>query len=75
MPLRLAEGVLVEEPDGVLEMEGEHEVVHELVVPALLDSEGVGAGVALRRLAMLRPRKVMEDTAASASPDSHRVDS
>jgi hypothetical protein len=30
---------------------------------------------ALRRLAMLRPRKVMEERAASASPASHRVDS
>jgi 23S rRNA (adenine2503-C2)-methyltransferase len=35
----------------------------------------VGAGDALRRLAMLRPRKVMDDTAASASPASHRADS
>ena len=29
----------------------------------------------LRRLAMLRPRYVIEDTAASASPASHSVDS
>ena len=63
-------------------------VLEELPVPLGL---GVGAPVevlggvpvldedgdadALRRLAMLRPRKVMDDTAASASPDSHSVDS
>ena len=41
---------------------------------ALLDNEDVGDGEALRRLAMLRPRYVMDDTAASASPDSHSVD-
>jgi hypothetical protein len=39
------------------------------------DEEGVCAGEALRRLAMLRPRKVMEERAASASPASHSVDS
>ena len=39
----------------------------------VLDEDGDAD--ALRRLAMLRPRKVMDDTAASASPDSHSVDS
>lgn len=40
--------------------------------------DGVGGGVregeedALRRVAMLRPRLVMDDTAASTSPASHR---
>ena len=54
----------------------------ELAVPLRLgegvpeaEGEGVRELDALRRLAMLRPRYVMEDTAASASPDSHRVDS
>ena len=33
------------------------------------------AGDALKRVAMLRPRKVMAEKAASASPASHSVDS
>ena len=39
--------------------------------------EGIAecAGEVRRRLAMLRPRKVMDDTATSASPRSHSVDS
>ena len=75
VPLRLGEGVPVEEPEGVSELEGERVKVSELVVLALLVDDNVGAGDALRRLAMLRPRYVMEDTAASASPASHSVDS
>ena len=47
--------VVLIEPEGL-----------ELAVEA-----GVGAGEALRSVAMLRPRMVMDDTAASASPDSH----
>ena len=39
------------------------------------EGKRVCVGDALRRLAMLRPRKVMEERAASASPTSHRVDS
>ena len=57
--LVLGEGVSVEELEEVPEG----------------DEDKVGDGEALRRLAMLRPRKVMEDTAASASPASHSVDS
>ena len=75
MSFMLGEGVTVEELDAVPEGDGERVDVAALVVLALLDDDGVGAGDALRRLAMLRPRKVMEDTAASASPDSHSVDS
>jgi hypothetical protein len=37
-------------------------------------AEGEGVADELRMLAMLRPRKVMLDTAASASPASHSVD-
>ena len=40
-----------------------------LLVPA-----GEGDDERLRKVAMLRPRKVIEDTAASASPTSHSVD-
>ena len=48
---------------------------------SVLDSETVFEGVGeidaemLRIVAMLRPRKVMEDTAASASPESQREES
>ena len=41
---------------------------------ALLVNDGVGDEERLRMLAMLRPRKVRLDTAASASPASHSVD-
>ena len=73
MLLGLGEGVPVDELEGVVD--GERVDVAALVALTLLDEDGVGAGDALRRLAMLRPRKVMDDTAASASPDSHSVDS
>ena len=73
--LVLGEGVPVEELEGVLEVDEERVDVAALVVLALTDDDDVGDGEALRRLAMLRPRKVMDDTAASASPASHRVDS
>jgi hypothetical protein len=43
-------------------------------IVALLVAEGEGDDERLRMLAMLRPRKVMLDTAASASPASHSVD-
>ena len=73
--LGLGEGVPAEELEDVPEVVGERVDVTALVALALLDDGGVGEGEALRRLAMLRPRKVIEDTAASASPASHRVDS
>ena len=41
---------------------------------ALLVPVGEGDDERLRKVAMLRPRKVMLDTAASASPASHSVD-
>jgi len=71
--LVLGEGVPVEELKGVVDEERVD--VAALVALALLDEDGVGAGDALRRLAMLRPRYVMDDMAASASPASHSVDS
>ena len=40
----------------------------------LLVTDGEGDEEKLRMLAMLRPRKVRLDTAASASPASHSVD-
>ena len=73
--LGLGEGVSDEELEDVPEEDGERVDVAALVVLALLDDNNVGDCEALRRLAMLRPRKVMEDTAASASPASHSVDS
>ena len=45
------------------------------VLGGVLDADEDGDAEALRRLAMLRPRYVIEDTAASASPNSHSVDS
>ena len=87
VPLDEAVPAAEDEPVPVVELQGvpvrEDEAVPEselvLVALALLDEDGVGAGVVLRvawrRLAMLRPRKVMDDTAASASPASHSVDS
>ena len=76
VPLELGEDVPVvdEELDDVAALDELNDVT-ALVMLALPDGNCVGAGDALRRLAMLRPRKVMEDTAASASPDSHSVDS
>ena len=59
MPLMLGKGVPAKELEDVSVAEGED--VKELD--------------ALRKLAILRPRYVMEDTAASASPASHSVDS
>ena len=75
MLLGLGEGAPVEELENVPESDGERVDVAVLVALALLDDDNVDAGDALRRLAMLRPRKVMDDTAASASPASHSVDS
>ena len=57
--LVLGEGVSVEELEEVPEG----------------DEDKVGDGEALRRLATLRPRKVMAERVASASPASHSVDS
>ena len=71
----LGEGAPVEELEGVPEVGGERVDVAALVALALLEDDDVGEGEVLRRLAMLRPRKVMDDTAASASPASHSVDS
>ena len=59
----------VEELDGELEVDGER-----VGVAAFVALE-VGEDSALRRLAMLRPRYVMDDMAASASPASHSVNS
>ena len=73
MLLGLREGIPVEELEGVPEVGGERVDVAALIALALLDDEDVGDGEALRRLAMLRPRYVMDDTAASASPASHSV--
>ena len=47
----------------------------ELVLEVLLVIEGDGVDDVLRMVAMLRPRKVMADMAASASPASQSVDS
>ena len=55
-PLRLGEGASVEELEGVPEAEGDRDAVDTPDVLALLVDDGVGAGVTLRRLAMLRPR-------------------
>ena len=80
-PVALLEGVPVSEPvEEALPV-----ALLEALEVALLEDEpvpvpvpaGVGGGVregeedALRRVAMLRPRMVMEDTAASAPPASH----
>ena len=54
--LGLGDGVPVKELDAVPEGDGERVDVAPLVVLALLDEDDVGAGDALRRLAMLRPR-------------------
>ena len=75
MQLGLGVGVPVEELEDVPEGDDERVDVAAVVVLALLDEVDVGDGEALRKLAMLRPRYVMDDTAASASPDSHSVDS
>ena len=64
--------VCEEEPVVVAELDG---VLVELDGVVLMEEMGDGADEALLRLAMLRPRKVMDDTAASASPASHSVDS
>jgi len=48
--------------------------VREAEPEALTVAVAVGDADTLRMDAMLRPRKVMLDTAASASPDSHSVD-
>ena len=56
MPLRLGEGVPVEELEGVTEVDEERIDVAALVVRALLDNDDVSDGEALRKLAMLRPR-------------------
>ena len=48
--------------------------VFDAVLDAVCVTEGVGVGLRMRD-AMLRPRKVMEERVASASPASHREDS
>ena len=81
VPLRVLE--LEVDPEVVLEEDTElvedklqvADAELDEVAVAREDEEGVCAGEALRRLAMLRPRKVMEERAASASPASHSVDS
>ena len=62
------------ELENVPEVDGERVDVAALDALTLLDDD-VDDPVALRRLAMLRPRNVRDDTAASASPASHSVDS
>ena len=77
------DGEGVRDDDGVPVAEAELVAVVELeeVLEAVAERDAAdvalaeGDGEALRRLAMLRPRYVMEDTAASASPASHSVDS
>ena len=73
------EGVPVVEAElvGVVELEAVWAALLDVEAAGVVLPEGVavGAGEALRRLAMLRPRKVMEETAASAPPRSHSVDS
>lgn len=67
----------------VAKLEGDAVWLEEEVPVALVEPEGlileveagVSAGEALRRVAMLRPRKVMAEMVASASPASHSVDS
>lgn len=71
----LGEGVPVEELEDVSEVDGERVDAAALDALTLLDDDDVGDAEALCRLAMLRPRYVMEDTTASASPASHSVDS
>lgn len=77
--MRVATAVLVSPGEALLEgpdVDGGAPVgVATPVAAALLISVEVGATDALRRLAMLRPRKVIADTAAPASPASHNVDS
>ena len=48
--------------------------VFDAVLDAVCVTEDVGVGLRMRD-AMLRPRKVMEERVASASPASHRLDS
>ena len=54
--LMLGEGVPVEELEDVPEVDGELDDVAAPVELALSDGDGVVAGDALRKLAMLRPR-------------------
>ena len=54
--LMLGENVPVKEQEDVTEGDGERVDVAALVMLALLDDDDIGAGDALRRLAMLRPR-------------------
>ena len=71
----LGEPVIVRDELAVLLRLGEGVPVKELQGVPVAEEEGVKELDALRKLAMLRPRYVIEDTAASASPDSHSVDS
>ena len=66
----------VDDVDIVPVFEGgcELEKLMELVGIVVDVKAGVGAGEALRRVAMLRPRKVMAERVASESPASHSVD-
>ena len=69
VPVLVAVGVPV--VDDELVADG----VPEPVQVTLLEAVDDGDEEALRMDAMLRPRKVMEDMAASASPASHSIDS
>ena len=72
----MKEGVGGDEVDGVDAAELVAVLVGVPVAAAesVLAAEREGNEETLRMDAMLRPRKVMLDTAASASPDSHSVD-
>ena len=73
MGVTSAEPVL--EEDAVWLGEG-RPVVLAVFDELMLKKEAVvGVGEALRRVAMLRPRKVMAERVASASPASHSVNS
>lgn len=77
-----AESEPMHEPEALEERVPVNENVPKLAVLlagvealALAVEVGLSPGVSPRRVAMLRPRKVMDDRAASASPASHSVDS
>ena len=65
--------VCMEEVVLLTELEGLPIVLVELEGLTLVEEAGVGADEALRRVAMLRPWKVMAERVASASPASHSV--
>ena len=81
--LVLGESVLLALVVPVLELEGVDVCELLAVAVALIELErgtlmaevGIGVAETLRRVAMLRPRKIMAKRFASASPDRHSVDS